>query len=115
MIYLVFPSINVSYWILSDLTAQIALIYYAILFCACIRLRSQYKKSRTTYLIPGGQWGLRLVAGTGLLTCVIIILIGFIPPTHFNFGSIATYEMILVGGIAVVCALPFWIYRMQNR
>lgn len=70
--FLLFENINSSYWLLSAITAQCALVYYIILFCAAI------------LLIRKIQHGLKFWQGLlvvlACLVCVIGIVAAFIPP-----------------------------------
>lgn len=70
-IFLLFPSLNHSYWILSAATAQFALLYYIILFCAAIKLLRARTKSLWNTAFPV----------LAILMCGIGLVAGFIPPT----------------------------------
>ena len=89
------PNVNSSYWVLSNLTAQLALMYYIIMFAAAIRLHHKHAHVKRTFKIPGGSVGIWLVAGVGIATCVGAIILGFLPPTQVEVGKIAIYEAIL--------------------
>ncbi len=74
-VFLLFPSMNQSYWVLSAATAQFALLYYIILFCAAMKL---IRKGPT----PGYVYGLSSVLPIlGILMCCIGLIAGFLPPT----------------------------------
>lgn len=68
--FLFFPSMNRSYWILSAATAQFALLYYIILFCAAIKLLQCKAKSVLNWLLP-------VIA---IMICGFGLLAGFLPP-----------------------------------
>ena len=68
--FLFFPSMNRSYWILSAATAQFALLYYIILFCAAMKLLRRKSKSIWNSLFPLLAMGM----------CGIGLLAGFMPP-----------------------------------
>jgi glutamate:GABA antiporter len=110
-LFLFFKYMSTWYWILSDLTAQLALLFYVILFAAAIRLRYKTPKNPNAFRIPGGKFGIWLVGGIGIMTCVIAIGLGFIPPDGVKIGNIFVYESILIGGIVVFSVLPFLISR----
>lgn len=113
-LFLCFENFSTSYWILSDLTAQLALVYYISFFAAAIRLR--YKKAPAKgYRIPGGKLGIWLVAGIGIVCCVGAVILGFIPPTNVPLGNIVVYESILIGGMLIFIIPPFFIYHRQRR
>ena len=51
-IFLFMPSVNSSFWILSALTGQLALLSYVFMFAAAIWLRYKYPEVRRMYKIP---------------------------------------------------------------
>lgn len=111
--FLLFKSVSTFYWILSDLTGQLALIYYIILFAALIKLRYKKKQVKDGFRIPGGKIGVWIVGGVGIAACIVAILVGLIPPSSLDIGHIFKYELTLIGGIAIFVALPWIISRKQ--
>lgn len=109
-VFLIMPSVSSSYWVLSNLTAQLALLFYMLLFAAAIRLRYKCANIKRVYQIPGGLLGIWLVGGVGILTCICAIIIGFFPPTQIVVGKIWNYEAILFCGIVLFSLLPFFLY-----
>lgn len=114
-LFLCFDEISTSYWILSDLTAQLALIYYICFFAAAIRLRHTTLKQEKAYRIPGGKIGMWLVASIGIVTCLAAIIFGFIPPTDGSLTPNSHFQLILAVGIALFALPPFVIYQWQQR
>ncbi len=113
-VFLVMPSINSSYWVLSNLTAQLALLFYILMFSAAIRLHYKCSHVKRTFKIPGGTLGIWIVCGTGILTCLSAIILGFMPPSQITVGNIIVYESILVGGIILFCTPPFILYKLRK-
>ena len=104
--FLIFPTVNNAYWLLSDLTAQLALIYYITLFLSAIRLRYKTtERPQNAYWIPGGKIGIWLVSGLGLLSCFAGLIISFMLPATVKTGHVFTYEATLIIGI-IIFALP---------
>jgi len=106
-VFLVMPSVNSSYWVLANLTAQLALLFYILMFAAAIRLRLKYPDIKRAYRIPGGIVGMVIIGSIGMLTCLGVIVLGFLPPSQVAVGRAISYEAILVGGIIICCMLPF--------
>lgn len=106
-VFLLMPTVTSSYWILSALTAQLALIVYIGLFAAAIRLRKVKPANTRAFHIPGGVWGLRIVAGVGITTCCLGIAIGFIPPEDVQIENTALYVIMLLAGMCLFCLPPF--------
>jgi len=111
LVYFLLPSVNASYWLLTEMTAQLALMMYVIMFAAAIALRYVKKDVRRPYRIPGGNVVMWLIAGLALLTCVSMILIGFIPPAEVDVGNLWHYEALLIGGFVLFCTIPLLISR----
>jgi amino acid transporter len=114
LVFFVMPSVNSSYWVLSNLTAQLALLFYILLFAAAIRLRYKHANVKRAYRIPGGKMGVWLVCGTGMVTCFCAILLGFLPPSQVAVGNVLQYEMILIVGI-IICCLPPFLFRTFKK
>jgi amino acid transporter len=113
-VFLIMPSVNSSYWVLSNLTAQLALFFYIFMFAAALRLRYKHATVSRAYKIPGGNWGIWIVCIIGILTCIATIVIGFLPPSQVVVGKVMSYEAILISGIIIFCAPPFFI-RTRSR
>jgi amino acid transporter len=107
LLFLFLPSVTAGYWLLSALTAQLAVISYVGLFAALIVLRIKHPQRSGCFCIPGGLFGVGVTAGIGLLACIAVFVIGFIPPAQINTGNVWNYEAILIGGI-VFFTLPLY-------
>ncbi|MBA2650553.1 MAG: amino acid permease [Legionella sp.] len=106
--FLLVPSVNSSYWLLSALTAQFALLYYVILFSAAIKLfRSRSSSPFQTFL------GTLMPLSAGIVS-LIGICVGFIPPTQIHSNHILQYELFMIGSILLFCFIPFYIIKKQN-
>jgi amino acid transporter len=100
------PSVSSAFWILSALVTQVYLLMYILLFAAAIRLRYTRPNTPRTYKIPGGKIGIWIVAGVGILSSVLTLFIGFLPPEQIQTGNYHFYLGFLVVGILLVCAGP---------
>jgi len=114
-VFLLMPTVNSSYWILSDITAILSLLSYVMMFAAAIALRYKAPHTARAYRIPGGNWGIGIVCVIGLLSCLATISIGFVPPSTIDVGSIRQYECLLCGGVAVFCLIPFVVFTLTKR
>lgn len=122
--FLLYPSFNASYWILSDLTAQLALLFYILFFAAAIYLafrasRQNNQGNQITHTLTkmSRSQSIGLIFGLliGLLSSIFALGVGFIPPTDIKLTHIMRYELILVGGIIIFLILPWIIYRLRHR
>ena len=114
-LYFLFPAVNSSYWLLSAMTAQMALIVYVLMFSAFIRLRYRFPQHERPFCLRGGKLGAWVCAGIGLLTTVLIFVLGFFPPAQLNIGHVWLYEFILIGGVIVFSLLAFVVMRRPAR
>lgn len=116
MVFLLMPSVNGSYWLLTALAAQLYMIMYVLMFAAAIRLRYKASDNGGGFRIPGGRkFGMWVVAGAGILGAVSTFIIGFIPPIHVKVGGELHYEMLLIIGLLIMSLPPFLIHRFKRR
>lgn len=114
-VFLFMPSVNSSYWLLTAMTAQLAMLVYVAMFAALIKLRYTHPHIKRAYRIPGGQWGVWCVGGLGLGSCLFAIALGFVPPSQVEMGNLWVYEGILLFGIIGLCLPPIIIYHSKRR
>lgn len=112
-VFLLMPSVSSSYWLLTAMTAQLSLIVYIGLFATGLRLRYKQPEVERTFLVPGGKLGLWLVCSLGLLSCIVTIAFGFIPPAQLSIGNPRTYEALLIGGILLLALPPLFVAKKQ--
>jgi amino acid transporter len=115
LIFLLMPNVNSSYWILTALTAQLTVLMYIIIFVAAIRLRYLEPDTPRPYKVPGGNAGMWIVAGLGLLACGFTFFIGFVPPEQVKTGNILFYELFLALGIIVLSLPPFILDKIKKK
>lgn len=111
--FFLMPSINGSYWLLLDLSTELYLAMYLLMFIAALKLVFGFKKIIT---IPGGKIGAIIVSCLGLLGCVIAFIVGFFPPSNINVGSHWHYTLLFVGGLLIMCSpaiLLSW-HKLKN-
>ena len=115
-LFLILPSVNSSYWILSNLTAQLALLFYILFFAAAICLHYQKSHVKRAFKIPGKKYGIWLICGTGILTCLIANILGFLPPSGIVKYHGGQYISLLLIGMIIFCLPPFiWKYLSKIK
>lgn len=113
-VYILLDSINAAYWVLSDLCAQMALLVYVFMFAAAIKLRYSQPEKHRAYKIPGPNWIMWLVSGTGLICCVSAMLIGFIPPAQIPIDNPLLFEALLIGGLILFVLIPWCLAKKHQ-
>ena len=109
-VFLLMPSVNGSYWLLTALAAQLYMFMYILMFAAGIWLRFSQAEQKRPFRIPGGNWGMIIVAGAGIIGALATIIIGFIPPYNIKIGSVLHYETMIIIGLLAMSAPPFILY-----
>lgn len=106
-LFLLMPSVNGSYWLLTALAAQLYMLMYLMMFLAAIKLRIKLPHHPRAFRIPGGLWGMLIVAGTGMIGVLTTLVVSFIPPAGIDVGRISRYELTLIVGLLLMCSPPF--------
>jgi putative glutamate/gamma-aminobutyrate antiporter len=114
LIFLVMPSVESVFQILSQISNIMFLTYYIVMFTAAISLRYTQPNIARPFRIPGGNVGMWIVGLIGLAGALISGGLSFIPPNQIGTGSPAIYVGILVVGIAVEVAIPFIIFAFRK-
>lgn len=114
LVFLLMPDVNSSFWILIALTSQLYVLMYILMFAAAITLRYKKPHVKRSYRIPGGNFGMWLIAIVGILSCLFALSIGFFPPDQLQTGDLLPYELFLVFGILIVCSAPHLILRFKK-
>ncbi|MCC5792969.1 MAG: amino acid permease [Legionellaceae bacterium] len=114
-VYIFFDDISVSYWLLSDLTAQLALLAYVFMFAAVMYLRWRFPTMIRPFRIPGRDVVCYLVAGTGLVTCLVVIASGFIPPARLSTLQKWYFESFLLFGLVLFFVIPWYVAGRRQK
>ncbi len=115
LLFVVMPSVQSFYQILSQLTVLLYLIMYLLMFAAAIYLRYSMKGYPRPFRIGGkGNALMWLVAGVGFLGSLLAFVLSFIPPAQIAVGSNTVWYAVLCIGCIVVVIAPFIIYSMRK-
>lgn len=114
IMFVVLPSVQAAYQILSQLTVTLYLIMYLLMFAAAIHLRYSEPATPRPYKVPFGSAGMWLFAGVGLVGSLIAFVLSFVPPSQISVGSPTAYIWILIAGNVIFVAIPFIIYALRK-
>ena len=114
LIIFMMPNINSAFWIITVLTAQFAMIMYAMIFAAALKLRYSQPNVKRAYQVPGGKLGMWLVGGIGIITCLFSFVISFIPPVSHNTGEMLIFQGYLIGGLVLLSLPPFYFMKFKK-
>ncbi len=114
--FVLMPSVNGSYWLLTDLSTQLYMLMYVLLFAAAIAFQIKNPHAISSYKIPGGEKGTYTTAILGLLGCAITLAVGFFPPEGINVGGIYHYEIVFSLGmlLMIIPVGGLFFYRKQS-
>ena len=115
LLFVVMPSVQSFYQILSQLTVLLYLIMYLLMFAAAIYLRYSMKETPRPFRLGSkGNCVMWIVSGVGFLGSLLAFVLSFIPPAQIAVGSNATWYSVLIIGCLVVTIAPFIIYAARK-
>lgn len=115
LVFLIMPSVSSSFWILSDLTAQLAMSCYIFLFSAAIYLRYKHPRIKRAYKVPFGNFGMWIICIAGIIASIFTIGIGYFPPAQIKIGGMVFYESFLIIGFILFYTIPLLLYKFRRR
>jgi amino acid transporter len=116
LLIMLVPSINSAYWIFSALTTQVLATMYLIMFAAALGLRYSKPDAPRAYRVPGGRWGIWVACGAGFLSCLFVLVIGFLPPGQSKGEALSYAASMLIGYCILVCPpILLWLFRRPGR
>ncbi len=113
-LYFFMDNVSVAFFVLSAMTITLYLAMYIMMYAAAIKLRYSQPDLPRSYKVPGGLYGLCLVAGIGLLGVCFSLVVGFFPPTNLPVGNPALYVGLVSAGMIVFIGLPLWIHKIRK-
>ena len=115
LLFVVMPSVQAFYQILSQLTVLLYLIMYMMMFAAAITLRYKLPTyDRPFRLGARGNVLMWVLAGLGFCGSLLAFVLSFIPPSQISIGSNAVWYIVLIVGAVLFVGIPFIIYAMRK-
>ncbi len=115
LLFVVMPSVQSFYQILSQLTMLLYLIMYMMMFASAIVLRYKLPKAIRPFAVGGKSntliW---FVGGLGFAGSLLAFVLSFIPPSQIETGSSVTWFSVLIVGGAIAVIFPCLIYSMRK-
>jgi len=91
--FVLIPNADGAYWLLLNLTTEMYLLMYAILFIAAIILSIHIAKQHS-FTILRNQTMMILIGIIGFIGCTIALVVGFFPPNNLAVGGAWHYELL---------------------
>ncbi len=114
LLFVVMPSVQSFYQILSQLTVLLYLIMYMLMFAAAIVLRYKMKNAERPFRLGKSNGLMWLLGLLGFFGSLLAFVLSFIPPSQISTGSNAVWFGVLVTGCVIVVGAPFVIYAMRK-
>ena len=115
LLFVVMPSVQSFYQILSQLTVLLYLIMYMMMFAAAITLRYKLPQMERPFRLGAKGNGLMwLLGGLGFCGSLLAFVLSFIPPSQISVGSNKVWFLVLIIGAIVFVGIPFIIYASRK-
>lgn len=110
--FLLMPSVNGSYWLLTDLSTQVYMLMYVLMFTGAIILRHRNPNKERAFKVPGGKYSMWVTGLLGLFGCAVTLIVGFFPPDGVDVGGTLHYEIVFSGGLVamILPVIAFYAY-----
>lgn len=114
LVFLAMPTVSSAYFVLAMLTAAPYMIMYGMLYVAAIRLRYTQPDVPRSYRVPGGNFGMWLFSGGGLVALAFAFVLEFFPPAQLPVGGPVFYVTFLGGLTLLFVIAPFIILAFKK-
>ena len=114
LLFVVMPSVQSFYQILSQLTILLYLIMYMLMFAAGIALRYKMKDADRPFRLGKGNALMWIIGTVGFAGSLLAFILSFIPPGQIQTGSNAVWYSVLIIGCVVMVVIPYIIYAMRK-
>ncbi len=113
--FLLFPNVNAIYWLFTDLSTELYIMMYVLMFFAAWRIKGKFPTLNRPFAIPGGKIGYYLVCILGLIGCAITLVVGFIPPEQMmDVGGASHFRKVFSLGIIVMILPALFAYLRKK-
>lgn len=114
LLFVVMPSVQSFYQILSQLTVLLYLIMYMLMFSAAIVLRYKMKNTDRPFRLGKGNGLMWFLGCLGFCGALLAFVLSFVPPSQISTGSNTVWFSVLIIGCVVVVGAPFVIYALRK-
>lgn len=111
VMFVLLPSVQSAYQILSALTVALYLVMYILMFAAFLKLRAAKPNVTRSFVAPFG-WFFGVL---GLVGCVIAFALSFYPPSQIPVGNPKVWVGLLMLGTVLGVLIPFAIYSLRKE
>lgn len=114
LLFVVMPSVQSFYQILSQLTILLYLIMYMMMFAAAVVLRYKMKSAERPFRLGKGNALMWVMGITGFSGSLLAFILSFIPPGQIDTGNNTVWYSVLIAGCVIMVIVPFIIYALRK-
>ena len=114
LLFVVMPSVQSFYQILSQLTILLYLIMYMLMFAAAISLRYKMKSAARPFRLGKGNALMWILGIMGFGGSLLAFVLSFIPPGQINIGNTTIWYSVLIIGCVLMVVIPLIIYSRRK-
>ena len=114
LLFVVMPSVQSFYQILSQLTILLYLIMYMLMFAAAITLRYKMKDAPRPFRLGKGNALMWIIGTVGFAGSLLAFVLSFIPPGQIATGSNTVWYTVLIAGCVVMVGIPYIIFALRK-
>lgn len=109
--FVLLPSVQSAYQILSGMTVSMYLVMYILMFAAYLKMKSFGQLKQATFRAPlGWVWGI-----VGFLAACLALFLSYYPPSQIPIGSPTFWVASLIVGTLVGIGIPILIYALRKK
>ncbi|HHF3031236.1 TPA: APC family permease [Vibrio diabolicus] len=94
LVFIFVPNVNQGMWLLNILMTQLYMVMYICIFVSFLVSRYKHADIERPFRVSGGKIGMCLVAGLGLMSCLVTIVVSFDVPAGIS-AKTGAYALIL--------------------
>lgn len=114
VVFYFIDGLSSAYWVLMNLSAQLYLAMYFVMFLAALRLRYSKPNVVRKYRVSEGNLGMWIVCMVGCFAALFAIVMGFIPPKELQFSNMFALQLAMIGAFVFFCLIPLWVYKIRK-
>jgi amino acid transporter len=115
VVFVLLPTVNGIYWLLTDLSTELYMMMYALMFVAALVIHYRVSTERPTYRIPGGAVGKWVCCLMGLVATTATLIAGFIPPAVYHVAALGRFQLLFLAGLVMMLLPLFFFYRYRAK
>lgn len=112
-LFILLPKVNSSYWLLTDLSTEVYMLMYVLMFAAGLRLVYKFPQAPMDFHFLSKKLGRWIICVLGFIGCAITLAVGFIPPsnTTISFGN---FSLMFIGGLILMILPVFGLFAYHR-